>query len=144
MAMQRAGLSITVKLSGITFLFFFSLPLQSKKRVKFDRSWLGFIVTHLWKHGLYPLWLSLSRSWSSAASTGCWIKLRVRDAEKRLHFLILRQCVRVFTHDAERCNSRPLSLSPLLQLHSVCASRCHHGCHYGAPPRMRTRARARA
>lgn len=41
-------------------------------------SWLGFTVTHLWKHDLYPLCFSLSRSWSSVASTGRWIKLQVK------------------------------------------------------------------
>lgn len=32
-------------------------------------SWLGFTVTHLWKHDLYPLCFSLSRSWSSVAES---------------------------------------------------------------------------
>lgn len=91
-------------------------------------SWLGFTVTHLWKHDLYPLCFSLSRSWSSVASTGRWIKLQV----KRSLFSSSSNVSGPFAHGPALSPSFlvPLSLAPLMllsaQLHSVCAPTCHH------------------
>lgn len=71
-------------------------------------SWLGFTVTHLWKHDLYPLCFSLSRSWSSVASTGRWIKLQVKRS--------LFSSSNVSGPFAHGPALSPLSLSPCLLL----------------------------
>lgn len=77
-------------------------------------SWLGFTVTHLWKHDLYPLCFSLSRSWSSVASTGRWIKLQV----KRSLFSSSSNVSGPFAHGPALS---PLSLSPCLLLLWCCS-----------------------
>lgn len=77
-------------------------------------SWLGFTVTHLWKHDLYPLCFSLSRSWSPVASTGRWIKLQV----KRSLFSSSSNVSGPFAHGPALS---PLSLSPCLLLLWCCS-----------------------
>lgn len=76
-------------------------------------SWLGFTVTHLWKHGLYPLCFSLSRSWSSVASTGRWIKLQVKCS-------LFSSSSNVSGPFAQGPALSPFSLSPCLLLLWCC------------------------
>lgn len=77
-------------------------------------SWLGFTVTHLWKHDLYPLCFSLSRSWSPVASTGRWIKLQVKCS-------LFSSSSNVSGPFAHGPALSPLSLSPCLLLLWCCS-----------------------
>lgn len=100
----------------------------------------SFIITHLWRHGLYPLCFSIFRSWSTARC--CWLLNKTSGVRCRLTVFTFSSSSDCFipSHTAAAGPAlalfprRPflcppsLLLSPQLRLRFKprCASRCHH------------------